>query len=290
MVSAEAPGGKAAVVVSQQIRPYLEAVEGFREEAAAFVKIKISEFNLEKYKKKGLTALSTDFAKGGFDLFVAIGPEAAHFVWTDPAGKNGLRLYAMVLDPQGVIGDNPDYCGITLNIEPEIQIKIISCAMPQAGRIGILYDPLNNTDFVNQAKHAAVKFGTSVIPLPVSSKKDILSILEQSSRKIDALLFIPDSTVISESLVRYIIRKAISQRVPVVGYNRFFYECGATLAFVLDYRAIGRNTANMATQVLSGKRCEKQPPVFQTWLNLRIAKLLGVDLKIKSCKEVIAGP
>lgn len=40
----------------------------------------------------------------------------------------------------------------------------------------------------------------------------------------DALWLIPDRTVISESIVKYVIKEAFLRKVPVIGYNRFFMK------------------------------------------------------------------
>ena len=169
-------------------------------------------------------------------------------------------------------------------------MKIIAGCLPGSHRIGILYDPLYNAANVRQVEQSAAKFGLKIVPLRVSSKKEIFPALSNNWDIIDLLFFVPDRTVISESLVQHIIKQALLRGVPVIGYNRFFYECGATLVFALDYREIGKDTARLAFKALKGKKCVKATPVFQAWLNVRTARLLGIKYELKLCPEVIVGP
>jgi putative ABC transport system substrate-binding protein len=129
-----------------------------------------------------------------------------------------------------------------------------------------------------------------IVPLEVSSKKNIPIVLQQHWEGLDALLLIPDRTVISESLVKYIIKQAISEGVAVVGYNRFFYESGAALAFVFDYKEIGEQTARLAFRILAGDVCEREDPIFHTWLNSRVIKTLGIQVAGDGCPGIEVGP
>ena len=87
----------------------------------------------------------------------------------------------------------------------------------------------------------------------------------------DALWLIPDRTVISESIVKYVIKEAFLRKIPVIGYNRFFYETGAALAFVFDYKELGQQCAKKALSILSGKNCLSTPPLFHVWVNAGVA-------------------
>jgi putative ABC transport system substrate-binding protein len=129
-----------------------------------------------------------------------------------------------------------------------------------------------------------------IVPLKVLSKKDIPDILKQHWEDIDALWLIPDQTVISESIVQYIIREALSENVPVIGYNRFFYESGAAMAFVFDYEEVGRQTGRLAVSMLSGRACEKETPVFRVWLNLRVIDKLGINVPEEKSPSIEVGP
>jgi len=181
----------------------------------------------------------------------------------------------MVLNPDEVLPQIKDACGIALNISVEKQIQILAHAIPDMQGMGLLYDPKYNAAFANRAVLNTASLGMRIIPLEVSSKKQIPIVLKSHWESIDVLWLIPDRTVISESIVRYIIKEAMSNGVAVVGYNRFFYESGAMLAFVLDYRQIGIKTAWFVCNIISGEPCRPGDPEFYTWINENVKNKLG---------------
>lgn len=268
---------KVAIVISQSIRPYLMALEGLREGLAQDKKATIEEFELEKFKGESRKLLSMDLKKGGFDLFISIGPAATRFIWEKFPSIDVQKLFTMVLNPEGVLTQEQSPCGITLRISLARQIECISLGLPAVERIGILYDPRYNSELIRQATCSKDDTHITIVPLTISSKKEIPHVLKQNWRFLDALLLIPDRTVISESIVQYIIKQAILHKVPVIGYNRFFYESGAALAFILDYKEIGEQTSRAAIRMLSNEACKNEPPLFRVWVNNRVIKKLGKE-------------
>ena len=281
---------KVAVLISRNIRPYIEAVEGMSSVLSEAANAKIQVFRLEKFKGKMQTDLIRRLVEERFDLFVAVGPEAAGFTWEEPGSEKTVRLYSMVLNPQKVSGRTETTCGISLNIPAQRQLKMIARGLPTIKRIGLLYDPLHNSEFFREAAAEASFLGLEIVPLKVLSKKDIPTVLKQHWEDMDALWLIPDQTVISESIVQYIIKEALFENTPVIGYNRFFYESGAALAFVFDYEEIGRQTGRLAVDMLSGKACEKETPVFHVWLNLRVIDKLGINVPEEKSPSIEVGP
>lgn len=275
--SADNKTTRVAIVISQSIHPYLLAAEGLREELGRDTGAEIKEFNLEKFKGKSQNLLTTDLEKGGFNLFVAIGPAATRFVWEYFPAMDIKKMYTMVLNPEGILTPQQSLCGITLRIPLTTQLHYIALALPSVKRLGILYDPLYNSKLIKQATNFPDDTGVKIFPLVVSSRKDISLVLKKNWDFLDALLLIPDRTVISESIVQYIIKQAILNKVPVVGYNRFFYESGAALAFILDYKEIGRQTSHAIERILSGEICKDEPPIFHVWVNTRVIRKVGID-------------
>ena len=211
-----------AILVSRNIRPYAEAVEGmstvFKESSGKKLKV----FYLEKYREKDWPVLSGELASGEFKLLISVGPEAAHFIWTDKVLKKNTKLYSIVLNPGKILGMEGAGCGIPLNIPIQKQIEMIHHGLPDVRHVGLLYDVRHNFNFLKDANACASGWGIKIIPLEVSSKKEIPGVLKENWGKMDALWLIPDRTVISESIVKYTIKESLFNRVPVIGYNRFF--------------------------------------------------------------------
>lgn len=283
---------KVAVLVSRNIRPYAEAVEGISAIFAESPDRELEIFYLDKFRGKDRDVLSGELAEGEFKLFISVGPEATRFIWTDEALKNSARLYSVVLNPEKVLGTASPPCGISLNIPIQEQIEMIESGLPGVWRVGLLYDPRYNSDFFEDAAVRSFYRGIKIVPLEVSSKKEIPGVLKDHWGDIDALWLIPDRTVISESIIKYTIKESLFKAVPVIGYNRFFYESGAALAFVFDYEELGKQCAMKALNLLSGEMCGKTDtcPCFHVWINTRVMKKLGIEIVEDYMSPIEVGP
>ncbi len=282
---------RAVAFVSLNIHPYLEALEALEETILRNPDVRMEVFFLDNYegkrRKRLLELLSGDDDR---NIFIAIGPEAARFVWKEPLFDRRHRIFTMVLNPEKVIPPLQQPCGISLNIPVETQVRIFKKALPSMKSIGLLYNPEYNATFSKEAMQAASEMGLKIIPLEISLRKEIPNILSRHWSVIDGLWMIPDHTVIAESLVRHIIKESISQGVPVIGFNRFFYESGAALCYILDYGEIGKQTGRLLMDLLGGESCGKEPPFFKVWYNHKVLNRLGLHYVSVHPDDVGTGP
>jgi len=265
---------RAAILISKNIKPYLEAVEGIHKVFDKESAIETEMFSLEKNKDH--EAFKDKIAKKEIAIAIAIGPEALTLTQSIFQEAKIPVIYAMVLNPETILRYPKSFCGIPFNIPINAQIRHIARALPGVKRLGLLYDPKNNEPFFKQAFEISQRYNIDLIPLKADSPKDISSILKDNSA--EALWLIPDRTIISESVIQYIIKEALFKKLPVIGYNRFFYESGAALSFVFDYEEIGEQTAKFALDVLVQKTCADIAPIFHIWLNSRIMGKMGIPL------------
>ena len=264
---------KAVCLVSRDIKPYIQALEGIKL-ALEGTSVKLSVFYLDKFAKSDV--LQAKLTGKGYHLFMGIGTQASRFIWQELHQETGIKLYTMLLNPQKILTDQTA-CGISLNIPVKFQFETMTKMLPHAQRIGLLYDPANNTAFYQTARYLAKAFKVQIVPLQVKSSKQISLKLKKNWSQIDALWLIPDHTVISESIIQYIIKKALLKKIPVIGYNRFFYQSGAVLNFIVDYQKIGQQTVTLALDLLEGKNCPDQSPQYYIWWNQKAAERLGLD-------------
>lgn len=268
---------RAAILVSKKIRPYLAAVDGLSEtfsntEIAAEI-IFLSDFPLDAQA----SSLQKKLLSNQFDLLIAIGPEAANFIDNFPPGPSmPPMIRTMLLNPKKIQVNYP--CGIFLNIPVSIQIDNISATLPAVQRIGLLYDPKLNSVFFTSAAYHANQLGRKIIPMEVSEKRAIPSVLESHWQQIDALWFIPDRTVISESIITHVTKQAILHGIPVIGFNSFFHDSGALMSFVFNYHDLGQQTAGLGLRLLNGATCGQEVPHFRIELNQKVITKLAIPV------------
>jgi len=262
---------KCIVLISMKIRPYMEAVEGIK----AFLN-KTGDIETEFFFLEDLGKSWENFK---YSAVVALGPEALLFLKSNPPDTAAHKVFTMVLNPFSLIPRESFSCGIFLSADPREQIKWIKEITPQIRKIGILFDPANNAEYLAKALNYASRKGLVINPMAVRSKKEVPDLLRKNWRSIDGLLLIPDATVISSPLVKSIIKEGLSNGVPVIGYNRFFIRSGALMAFVYDYEQIGKQTGSLVRELIRGeKNCGSSPAEFKVIVNSRIAHQLDISI------------
>jgi len=278
------------LIISRNIRPYLEASEALRSALDSSLEADVHVYELFRYKGNARKSLANQLAEQGQKaFFISVGPEATVFLWQEAAPTDARKLYSVVLNPETLSPEVSPDCGVSLNIPPYLQLAAISRSLPDARRIGIFYDPQYNAEFFARAERAADLQGLRLVPLQVSAKKEIPDVFSAAIQDLDAIWLIPDRTVISESIAQYIIKQSILQGVPVVGYNQFFYNSGAAVAFVFDYAELGRQTARMAIERLQTGECRYHMPDFEVWINQSVFKKLEIPLPALD-KPLMVGP
>jgi hypothetical protein len=107
LFSAHCHGADAAVepyqivlFVSKNIRPYVEAVDGLQGQLDAVIDADVEVIMLDRYSEKARADLADRFIKDSdVDLAVAIGPEAADFVWGAFQAATFPKIYSIILNP-----------------------------------------------------------------------------------------------------------------------------------------------------------------------------------------------
>lgn len=242
-----------AIVLSAEIKPYMEAMEGLRNEIGSAVPVFFLNSNPELVER--------ELQEEPFDVVVAVGPEAAELLYKTPI-KAANPMVLMVLDPEQLLGKAP-LCGVDLRVPFLEQFKVLVAKMGKGLRVGIPFSPQDNQSWLDEAKLHAQAQGCTVFPIPVRSRDEVASQLTVSYRSIDVLLFIPDPVVIAESLVSHLIKDAMKHGVPSVGFNSFFLRAGAVLSFNLDYRKIGVLAGDLIKKGELGSECHLQAPPFE---------------------------
>ena len=98
----------------------------------------------------------------------------------------------------------------------------------------------------------------------------------------------PDSTVLTDESIRFILESALAQHVPVIGFSPEFTRLGGLLSLSVHYGEVGRETGLLAKRILDGERLLPLNPVpierFKITVNLKTARFLGISFP----KELIS--
>lgn len=267
---------RVAVLLSREIAPYVAMVEGLERQLG---NLPVQRFFLDSQNTPySLNGFSQALDPAQFEALVAVGPAALRYL--EPRSGQVPLLFGMVLNPDKVSGDGDrPLCGVSLNIPIAAQLQAILKHFPWMTRLGVLFDPANNQEWFERAVTEARPLGLELIPLQVERTAGRLSIVGDLATP-DAILFIPDQTIIARSVIQYVIKQAVLQKTPVVGYNQFFYDSGATLTFAIDYEKVGQQVAGQVEGLFHGEGCSTLlAPAFETRVNADVWQALQLDRK-----------
>jgi putative ABC transport system substrate-binding protein len=278
------------VLKSSDIIPYQKAIEGFKKN---FPQGTYREYVIdEDVKDKGKLVLQNAVERGG-NLIIAVGPEAAYLAGSAPISIP--VIFTMVSNPEKLFPEgDAAHRGVSLNLPISLQLEQIKATFVGRKKVGVLYTPEHNQKTLASMMQLASALGLSVAGMPITSQKEIPELLEASLAGIDVLLLIPDRTIGTEKILKYLIKSMLLKKIPVVGFNEWFAENGAILSFSLDYEEIGKQTAEYARRLLDDKNPPgtfiQEPSRIRTIINLKVAQKLSVDISaemLKRASEVI---
>ncbi len=275
--------GGLLVVQSLQIKPYNEALRGFRSACAGTTRVVTSEEQSE-------ANIVEKVRRNRPDLILAIGLDAL-------AKVKNIRdvpiVYLMVLNPQSLVQDTSNIAGVSMNIQPEKQLSVLQQVLPHARKIGLPFDPDKSGDFVRKAQAAAQAFGIELVTRKVHSPRETAAALDGMKGKIDALWLPPDTTVINPGTVDLLILTALENRIPVYTFSEKYAEKGALLSLEVDAAEAGRQAGELANRILAGTAVQKLENVDARGgiltVNLIVAKKLGIRINgdvIKKARKI----
>ena len=251
-----------AIATNNEAKPYQLVVESFKSAL------------LEKYP-------NIEFIQYSGDNKVAVPPDMIFALGSSLVKKSisefsSRQLLATMILSEEVLEKSTHATAILLKTSIQKQLEWHKRILPSAKRIGILFDPQHNQDWVDNAEKQAAKMGLEIIAVPVESPKDLPTALKIVGNTADSILGIADKTVYSGKTAKAVLLFSFRQRIPFVGLSSAWVKAGALYALDWDYPALGRQSASIASKILSGTHAKKikpqlaDNPAFQ--INIKTAK------------------
>ncbi len=265
------------ILKSSDIAAYNQAINGFK--ATISPGINLSEYDLQGDLEKG-RKLARKIRASDPALVFAVGLKAAKAAQLEIVDIP--VVYSMVLDPTKYGLNAPNMTGVLLEVPVERQLVMIRNLLPQLKHIGTLYDPAKTSTLIDEARRLLKVSGTELVPMQITSERDVPGSLRTLLPSVDALWLVPDSTVLTDESLRFILNTALEGRVPVIGFSREFARSGALLCLSVNYADIGRQAGQLTRKLLDGQLSLPvkpwHPDRIETSLNLKTAKFLGIDI------------
>jgi len=247
-----------AILQSSDIAAYREAIAGLK--ATGPIGAIYTEYDAQGDLELGKT-LARKLRASNASLVVAVGLKAALAVKSE-------------------IVDVPIVYMMILEVPLDRQLKIMRTFLPSLHQLGALYDPAKTSARVKNAVEQAAIFDFQLKGLPVESDKDVPQQLRTLLSDVEALWLIPDSKVLTNESIGFILESALAHQIPVIGFSPEFTRLGALLSMSVNYGDVGRETGLLAKRILDGERPSPLNPVanerLKITVNLKTAKFLGI--------------
>ncbi len=260
------------VVQSLKVNPFDDAVHGFKSNCSApTTTIILGELDENEL-------LRTVRARKPV-LILAVGAEALARV------KQIVDIpviYLMVANPPPQPMEAKNITGVSMNLAPAKELALLRQALPEARRIGLLYNPRRTGPLVEQLRGNARTLGFELLTREVQSAKEVPEQLQRLKGAVDAFLMVPDPTVLTPETVEYLFLFSQEQQLPVISFSQKYLKMGALLSLDIDSYDMGSQAGKLANRILSGTTTPDISPVFArqvvVHINQNVAKHLGLFL------------
>jgi len=301
---AHAPVWAQSVAVTSIVEhPALDAVrDGVKEALAEAGYTEEKGLKWQYQTAQGNTAIAAQIARKFVgdrpDVIVAIATPSAQAVVS--ATKDIPVVYSAVTDPvaaQLVPTMEPsgiNVTGVSDRLLLERQIELIKKVVPDAKRIGMVYNPgeANSVVVVKAMRELLPQQGMTLVEATAPRTVDVGAAARSLVGKVDAIYTNTDNNVVSayEALVKV----GIDAKVPLIASDTDSVVRGAIAAVGVNYSDLGKQTGRMVVRILKGEKpgaiASETSDNLELFVNPGAAEKQGVTLNedfIKSASKVV---
>ena len=182
--------------------------------------------------------------------------------------------------------------GASLSIPSKTQFDYFKMIVPKLKAIGVLYTS-NTEALIPQAKQTAKGLGLELVSIKVTCERELPAAFDSLTRSVQGIWSLADPNLFSPQSTKFILINALRRGIPLMGFSRNVVESGALFALDFDYKAVGRQAGEIASQILRGARTENlsvtTPDIIWFHYNEKTAKHINItipDELIAVAKEV----
>ena len=268
-----------AILKSADIDAYSEAIDAFKLALPSSFQVTM-EYDLQGDMAKG-RSLGRRIRASNADMVLAVGLKAAL------AAKLEILdipvIMCMVLDPEKYGLPTSNMVGLSLTIPLEKHLKPLQRLAPQILRIGVLFDPQKTQGLKDQLEQDAKRLGLTLVAQEVHSEQEVSGAQKYIEDTVDAVYLLPDSTVLTEHTLDFLISSTMKANIPLIGFSAGLVQSGAVTGVYFNYADLGRHAATLVptllTPTVSSNLGTMVPPnVVHQAINVKSARYLGLPL------------
>jgi len=239
-----------------------------------------------------LKTICQKFVSNKYDLIIAIATPSAQAAAGET--KDIPVVFSAVTDPVGaglVANLNKPDKNVTGTSDAVSAEKIMELALkitPNIKKIGALYNSseTNSVSVIENLKEYAKKKGMTVVEATVTNSSEVQQAVQSLSGKVDAIFSPIDNTVASAMpVVTQIANKA---KIPVYVGADSMVKDGGLATYGINYEILGKETADMACDILNGKKPSDIPVKVMTDMDIYVNKNTAGQIGITIPDDVLS--
>lgn len=258
------------VVASLGVEAHREAVEGIRGAIGGSVEIRIVDL---------AQAGSTDRVdRPGTRLIIALGTGALDRITAE--GAKIPVISAMVLRhvPSNLPEQLSPAATIALDVPVQVLLARLKQLFPGKTRLGLIRNSSQGGPAAAAIAARAEQAGFTVQVIDCPGPEALIPALLRLKGAVDFVWCLPDGTLYNSATIKPLILASIDQRLPLIGFSESFARAGAAIGVYPDFRDVGRQTGEVALQILNGQavRPVEGPRKLKIAVNQSVLRLLGL--------------
>jgi putative tryptophan/tyrosine transport system substrate-binding protein len=248
------------------------------------------EYRYAEGRPERLPDLAADLVRTKPDVLFVLGgdvtPAAVKatqtipIVFTSSADPVRLGFVASLARPGG------NATGVTFLLDElaSKRLEILKQAAPRVSRVGFLWNPDHVDNELPEAERAAASLGVELKPLTVRGPADFDgAFMAATQARIDAL-YVVSSRLTLQNLGR-IVNFVAENRLPLAGGFGAWAKQHGLLSYGPNVEDMTRRAVTYIDRILKGTKPAdlpvQQPTRFELVINLRTAKVLGLDIPLQ---------
>ncbi|HIJ91406.1 MAG: hypothetical protein OEV89_12115, partial [Desulfobulbaceae bacterium] len=142
-----------------------------------------------------------------------------------------------------------NFLGIEMRIQPSRQLAAINKALPKVRSIGVLYNPAQSGQWVQEALLSPVASVQTMLFKKFDSQTRVPETLQELAGKIDAYWLLPDPQLTTPQVLGSLLEFSMKYRVPIISFSEKYMPQGAAVAVTFDTADMGAQAAELGARI-----------------------------------------
>jgi len=234
------------VLQSHDSLPYRQTLEGFKSSLAGFGVDADYEI-VTLHGTAEVQALPQQLQDQAPKLILTLGTPATRAAL---ALERRIPLVAGLVLDTAELRQNPNATGIGLNFPASLQWTWLRRLLPEAQRIGVIYDPQHGSALFQALQQQARAENMTLTAAPATNPEDLPSLTQNLPSQLDALWAVEGAAAFNPTAVRELLLYSFRNRTPLIGLSAQWVKAGAIYALDWDYSDLGAQVAELASAIL----------------------------------------